>query len=75
MLPSEEKVLAIFRFYRVSPYQMLCLDRATQGSLQAPLGRLIKRGWIVKEGTKDAYHLTPAGYAAVQSDEGDVAAG
>ncbi|HEX7449536.1 MAG TPA: hypothetical protein VF306_18405 [Pirellulales bacterium] len=71
MTPSEQKVLAIFRLYRVSPYQMLCLDRATQGNLQAPLDRLIKRGLIVKERTKDAYHLTPAGYVAVQSEDGN----
>ncbi len=70
MSPSEQKVLAIFRLYRVSPYQMLCIDRTTQGNLQAPLDRLIKRGFIVKERTKDGYHLTPAGYVAVQSEDG-----
>lgn len=70
MSPAEQKVLAIFRMYRVSPYQMLCLNRATQGNLEAPLERLVKRGLIVKERTKDAYHLTPAGYVAVQSDDG-----
>ncbi|HJT32113.1 MAG TPA: hypothetical protein VJ783_08720 [Pirellulales bacterium] len=68
MSPAEQKVLAIFRMYRVSPYQMLCLNRVTQGNLEAPLQRLIQRGLVVKERTKDAYHLTPAGYVAAQSE-------
>jgi DNA-binding MarR family transcriptional regulator len=63
---SEDKVLAIFRLYGVTPYQMLCLDRTAQTELKAPLDRLIKKGMIVRERRQDAYHLTPTGYAAVR---------
>jgi hypothetical protein len=66
MIDGEEKVLDIFRMYRVTPYQMLCIDRAVQGALAAPINRLIQKGFIVCEGRHDGYHLTPAGYAVVQ---------
>lgn len=74
MIDSEEKVLAIFRMYGVTPYQMLCLDRAAQGDLAAPINRLIQKGFIVREGRHEAYHLTPTGYAAVHHGDKQAAA-
>jgi hypothetical protein len=67
MSPGEDQVLAIFRFYRMSPYQMLCLDRATQTSLAKPLDRLIERGWLVREDRHGGFHLTSDGFAVVRS--------
>jgi hypothetical protein len=65
MNESEAKVMQIFRFYGVAPYQMLCLNGKVQEDLHAPLDRLIRRGFIVREGHHDAYHLTEMGYQAV----------
>lgn len=67
MSPGEDQVLAIFRFYRMSPYQMLCLDRATQTSLAKPLDRLIERGLLVREDRHGGFHLTNDGFEAVRS--------
>lgn len=65
MTDSEAKVMEIFRFYGVAPYQMLCLNGKVQQDLHAPLDRLIRKGLIVREGRHDAYHLTSTGYQAV----------
>ena len=64
MMDGEAKVMQVFRFYGVAPYQMLCLNGKVQQDLQAPLDRLIRKGFIVREGHHDAYHLTPMGYQA-----------
>jgi len=66
MANSEDKVLAIFRLYDVTPYQMLCLDRTARTELKGPIDRLVKKGFLVRERRQDAYHLTRAGYAAVR---------
>jgi hypothetical protein len=65
MTSAEAKVMEIFRFYGVLPYQMLCLNGKVQQELQVPLDRLIQQGLIVREGRHDAFHLTPMGYEAV----------
>lgn len=65
MTSGEAKVIGMFRFYGVFPYQMLCLNRKTQQELKGPLSRLIEQGLIVREGRNDGYHLTPSGYDAV----------
>jgi hypothetical protein len=62
MTDAEKKVMQIFHFYRVAPYQMLCLNGRVQEDLHVPLDRLIERGFIVREGHHDAYHLTSIGY-------------
>lgn len=64
MNDAEAKVMQIFRFYGVAPYQMLCLNGKVQQDLHLPLDRLIRRGFIVREGHHDAYHLTQSGYLA-----------
>lgn len=73
MSPGEDQVLAIFRFYRMSPYQMLCLDRATRTTLAKPLDRLVERGLLVREDRHGAFHLTSDGFEAVRSanEEGE----
>jgi hypothetical protein len=63
---AESRVLEIFRSYGVLPYQMLCLNWKLQQDLHVPLDRLIQKGFIVREGRHDAYHLTPIGYQAVK---------
>jgi hypothetical protein len=65
MSDAEAKVMEIFRFYGVAPYQMLCLNGKVQQDLHVPLDRLIRKGFIVREGHHDAYHLTSTGYQAV----------
>jgi hypothetical protein len=65
MTDAEAKVMDIFRFYGVLPYQMLCLSWKIQQDLQAPLDRLIGKGFIVREGRHDGFHLTPLGYQAL----------
>jgi hypothetical protein len=62
---SEEKVMEIFRFYGVAPYQMLCLNGKVQQDLHVPLDRLIRKGFIVREGRHDAFHLTAMGHQVV----------
>lgn len=62
---AEAKVMEIFRFYGVLPYQMLCLNGKIQQELRQPLSSLIQQGFIVREGRHDAYHLTATGYEAV----------
>ena len=64
MTDAEKKVMQIFHFYRVAPYQMLCLNGRLQDDLHIPLDRLIQKGFIVREGHHDAFHLTPTGYQA-----------
>lgn len=64
MTDAEKNVMRIFQFYRVAPYQMLCLNGRLQGDLHIPLDGLIQKGFIVREGHHDAYHLTPTGYHA-----------
>lgn len=64
MTDAERKVMQIFRFYGVAPYQMLCLNGRVQEDLHVPLDQLIQKGFIVREGHHDAYHLTPMGYQA-----------
>ena len=65
MTDAEAKVMRIFRLYGVAPYQMLCLNARVADDLDAALNRLIRKGFIVREGHHDAYHLTPIGYQAV----------
>ncbi|HEX7379891.1 MAG TPA: hypothetical protein VF278_22400 [Pirellulales bacterium] len=67
MTTAELKVMEIFRFYSVAPYQMLCLDSKVQHELRAPLDQLVQRGLIVREDRHNAYHLTMSGYDAVKS--------
>ena len=65
MTDAERKVMQIFRFYGVAPYQMLCLNGKVQDDLRVPLNGLIQKGFIVREGHHDAFHLTEVGYQAV----------
>lgn len=67
MTNAELKVMEIFRFYGVLPYQMLCLSGKTQQELRAPLDRLVQQGLIVCEHRHNAYHLTAIGYDAVKN--------
>ena len=63
MTEAETKVMQVFRLYGVAPYQMLCLNARVVDD--AALDRLICKGFIVREGHHDAYHLTTTGYQAV----------
>lgn len=62
MTDAEKKVMQIFHFYGVAPYQMLCLNRKVQQDLHVPLDQLVQKGFIVREAHHDAYHLTPLGH-------------
>ena len=62
MTDAEKKVMRIFQFYGVAPYQMLCLNGTVQQDLHVPLDQLIEKGFIVREAHHGAYHLTPTGY-------------
>ena len=62
---AEGKVMDIFRFYGVLPYQMLCLNPKVQQDYRGPLDRLIQKGLVVREDRHGGYHLTSSGYAAV----------
>ena len=64
MTDGERKVMQIFRFYGVAPYQMLCLNGKVQDDLHIPLDGLIQKGFIVREGHHDAFHLTEMGHQA-----------
>ena len=66
MNDAERKVMQIFRFYGVAPYQMLCLNGRVQDDLHGPLDQLIRKGFIVREGHHDAFHLTATGYQAAR---------
>jgi hypothetical protein len=60
------KVLAIFRRYRVGPGQMLFIHNLDSGS-NAAMTRLVDDGLVTLAGPKNAYCLTPSGFAAVQA--------
>ena len=64
MTDGEKRVMQIFRSYGVAPRQMLCLNGKVQEDLHVPLDQLIRKGFIVREGHHDAYHLTEMGYQA-----------
>ncbi|HQU46201.1 MAG TPA: hypothetical protein PK867_25535 [Pirellulales bacterium] len=70
MTSAETKVMEIFRFYGVLPYQMLCLNGKVQQEMQVPLDGLIQKGFVVREGRHDAFHLTQIGYEAVNQAGG-----
>jgi RIO-like serine/threonine protein kinase len=61
----ETAVLAIFRRFRVGPYQMLFLNSNTDAQLRTPISHLIKSGLVEREKRPHAYHLTTAGYDAM----------
>ncbi len=65
MEKSRHKVLAIFRRYRVGPGQMLFLHNL-EGDSRSALARLITDGMVTDAGPKNAYCLTPLGFAALQ---------
>ena len=65
MLDGEQRVLAIFRQYRVRPYQMLFLNANAEQRVQRWMAGLVSRGLVIRERHMNAYHLTTACYEAV----------
>lgn len=67
MKDSKHKVLAIFRRYRVGPGQMLFIHNL-ENDCRSALTRMISDGLVTPAGPKNAYCLTPLGFAAVQEN-------
>jgi hypothetical protein len=68
MNESETAVLRIFRAYRMEPNQILCLHAGFAKShpreFSTAVRSLVEQELLVKERWRDAYSLTPSGYAA-----------
>ncbi len=68
MTDSESAVLRLFRDYRMEPNQILCLHAGFAKShpreFSAAMRSLVEQELLVKERWRDAYSLTPSGYAA-----------
>ena len=68
MNASESAVLQMFRAYRMEPNQILCLHAGFAKShpqeFSNAVGSLVEQELLVKERWRDAYSLTPSGYAA-----------
>lgn len=63
---TEEKVLDVFRQYRVKTGQMLCFYGPQRERLEAPLRSLIERKLLEKDSFPGGYSLTRAGFAAMK---------
>jgi len=66
MTDSERAILKVFHQYDVTAHQMLCFDGKVVKRFHSGIRSLIERGWICRDRPKDAFYLTPAGYAAVE---------
>jgi hypothetical protein len=64
MTPTELKIMAIFRRFRVGPHKMLCMSHFVDDAFLATIENLIDLKLVVKDRPAHAYYLTRAGYEA-----------
>ena len=68
MNESERAVLRLFRTYRMTPNQILCLhdglSKSDRRRFSKAVRSLIDQEMLVKENFRDAYSLTTRGYVA-----------
>ncbi len=67
MSDAETNVLAVFRRFRVGPYQMLCFNGPQAQRMRPAIQKLIAKRLAVREHFPNAYSLTPAGYAVTRT--------
>ena len=63
---SEQRVLQVFRKFRVGPGQMLCLNSNDQKRFRSSLQKLLSKNVLVRETFKGAYSLTPEGFTVMR---------
>ena len=66
---TEQRVLNIFRRFRVTPGQMLCFSGPQLKQHYSTLAALTNKQVLVKERFKGGYSLTTAGFAAMNDCE------
>lgn len=68
MTKAEKDIMRHFRQYRIGVNEMLCFDtsgaKCRSGDFQTAITSLIRSGFVVAEQRRDAYSLTPQGFAA-----------
>lgn len=66
--PPEQRVLATFREFLMTPGRMLCFSGPNLASKKAALKMLTDKGLLVKEEFAGGYSLTRSGFSAMKNE-------